>query len=136
MLAWRRITNGSTITFPFGEDAIGILIYTEDLKMAVQMLSANRPRIDSSDALGGDVQQRAAAYSTCLAYFGSYVVQGDKIIHQVDGSLFPNWSATMQARPFAYDGTVLVLSTPPVESAGVSVVNEISWIRLASANNS
>ena len=123
------------IAYPFGEDAIGILIYTEDLKMAVQMLAANRPPIDSGDALGGDVQQRATAYSTCLAYFGSYEVQGDDIIHRVDGSLFPNWSATVQTRPYTCDGTVLVLRTPPAEGAGGTVVNEMSWLRMGSEQN-
>jgi hypothetical protein len=95
------------------------------------MVAADRPRIATDDALGGDPAQRAAAYSTCLAYFGTFEVQGDHVIHRIQGSLFPNWSATDQTRPFTFDGKELVLRTPPTQSAGETVVNEISWIREA-----
>lgn len=125
LVAWRRIQEDGTVTYPFGEEIIGILIYSEDFKMAVQMLAKNRPTLPTTDALGGSDEQRAAAYSTCLAYFGTYEVQGDQIIHQVEGSLFPNWSGTVQNRPFELDGDNLVLRTPPTGT----VVNEISWVR-------
>jgi hypothetical protein len=129
LVAWRRLVDGGAITYQLGEDATGMLIYTADGKMAVQMLAANRPSIATSDALGGDVQDRAAAYSTCLAYFGSYEVQGDSVVHRVDGALFPNWSGTLQARPFTFEGKELVLRTPPTQGPDGTVVNEISWVR-------
>jgi hypothetical protein len=124
LLAWRRVAQDGTITYPFGEDATGILIYTAEGRMAVQMTAQRRPGLATSDALGGDAQERAAAYSTCLAYFGSYEVQGESVVHRVDASLFPNWSSAEQVRPFSYDGDRLVLRTPPS-----AVVNEMSWIR-------
>jgi Lipocalin-like domain len=129
LVAWRRLGEGGEITYPLGEEASGVLIYTADGKMAVQMLAADRPSIATDDALGGDLHQRAAAYSTCLAYFGSYEVQGDSVIHRVDGSLFPNWSGTVQTRPFTFNGKELVLRTPPTKGADGTVVNEISWVR-------
>jgi hypothetical protein len=117
------------MTYPLGEDATGLLIYTADYKMAVQMVAANRPAIPSEDPLGGDADERAAAYSTCLAYFGCYEVQGDSVVHHVDSSLYPNWSGAVQTRPFSYDGKTLVLRTPPSQGDGGTVVNEISWVR-------
>jgi hypothetical protein len=130
LVAWRRIVEGGETTYPFGEKVIGVLIYAPDGKMAVQMLKADRPTIDTTDALGGDVNQRASAYSTCLAYFGSYKVQGESVVHQIDGSLFPNWSGTVQARPYTIDGHELVLRTPPTAgSDGKTVVNEMAWTR-------
>ncbi|MGA2075108.1 MAG: lipocalin-like domain-containing protein [Terriglobia bacterium] len=132
LVAWRRIAEDGTATYPLGEDASGVLIYTADAKMAVQMIASNRPSIDTTDALGGDEQQRAAAYSTCLAYFGSYEVQGDSIVHHVDGSLFPNWSGTVQTRPFTRSGEELVLRTPPSQGPDGTVVNELSWVRARS----
>ena len=124
-MAWRRLGEDGTITYPLGENASGVLIYTPDRRMAVQMLAAGRPAIPTEDALGGDLHQRAAAYSTCLAYFGSYEVQGDQVIHRVEGSLFPDWSGTVQSRPFTCDGNQLILRTPPKKG----VVNEMSWVR-------
>jgi hypothetical protein len=128
LLAWRRI-EGDNVSYPLGEDATGLLIYAEDGSMAVQMTAADRPAIATADALGGDVEQRAAAYSTCLAYFGGWEVDGDNVIHHVEASLFPNWSDTVQTRPFTCDGRVLVLRTPPTVTSSGTLVNEISWVR-------
>jgi len=132
---WRRVVDNGEVTYPLGEDATGVLIYTENRTMAVQMVAAQRPSIATEDALGGDPLQRAAAYSTCLAYFGTYEVQGDSVTHRIQGSLFPNWSGTAQTRPFTLDGDRLVLSTPPTKGAGGTVVNEIVWLREAVTRN-
>jgi hypothetical protein len=128
LLAWRRL-EGDNIIYPFGEDATGILIYAEDGSMAVQMTAAHRPTIPTTDALGGDPEQRAAAYSTCLAYFGTWEVDGGNVIHHVEASLFPNWSDTTQTRPFTCDGQELILRTPPAPGPNGTVVNEMSWVR-------
>ena len=92
MVAWRRVADDGTVTYPLKEDAHGLLVYAANGQMIVQLAAADRPQLDTNDALGGDVQARADAYSTCLAYFGTYEVDGDKVIHRVDASLFPNWS--------------------------------------------
>jgi hypothetical protein len=128
LLAWRRL-EGDNVIYPFGEDATGILIYAEDGSMAVQMTAAHRPTIPTTDALGGDAEHRAAAYSTCLAYFGTWEVDDDKVVHHVEASLFPNWSGTVQTRPFTCDGQELVLRTPPTPGPNGTVVNEMSWVR-------
>lgn len=93
----------------------------------------DRPKIDTQDALGGDVEARAAAYSTCLAYFGTYIIQGESVVHKIEGSLFPNWSATVQIRPYSLDGDELTLRTPPSPTPTGTVVNEMVWIRPALA---
>ena len=94
--------------------------------MAVQMVAVDRPRLDTGDALGGEVEQRASAYSTCLAYFGRYEIRENEVIHQVEASLFPNWSGTVQARPFVFEGEDLVLQ---VKADDGRVTNEIVWTR-------
>jgi hypothetical protein len=129
LVAWRRVVGDATVTYPLGEDAHGLLVYTANGRMIVQLVAANRPQLDTTDALGGDVQARADAYSTCLAYFGTYEVDGDTVIHSVDSSLFPNWSGAVQARPYTYDGRELVLRTPPVSGPDGTVVNELAWAR-------
>jgi len=125
LAAWRRVSDDGSVSYPLGENARGLLVYSPDGRMMVQMAAADRPRIEGTDPLGGDVGARAEAYSTCLAYFGSWEVEGDQVRHRVDSSLYPNWSGAEQARPFTYDGHELVLRTPP---AG-GVVNEMAWTR-------
>ena len=129
LVAWRRIEAQGSTTYPLGRDATGLLVYTPDGRMIVQMTAANRPALPTSDPLGGEAQDRAAAYSTCLAYFGSYEVKDDTIVHHVEECLYPNWSNTEQVRSFSCDGNSLLLRTPPSEGAHGSVVNEIAWVR-------
>jgi Lipocalin-like domain len=131
LLAWRRIEQDGSTTYPLGEDAAGVLIYAPDGSMAVQMTAAHRPAIRSENALGGDMHERAQAYSTCLAYFGAWEVQGDAVIHHIDASLYPNWSGTLQSRPFDCDNSTLVLRTPPAAGKDGTVVNEMSWTRVS-----
>jgi hypothetical protein len=98
--------------------------------MTVQIIGSNRPQAAGDDPLGGDVEARAAAYSTYLAYFGTYEVQGESVVHLIDGSLFPKWSGEKQVRPFTTEFDQLVLRTPPMTLAdGTTVVNELAWKR-------
>ena len=98
--------------------------------MAVQIAAASRPPIATDDPLGGDASARASAYSTYLAYFGTYEVKGEQVIHHLDSSLFPNWGGEEQARAIGSEGDDLVLRTPPMKLAdGTTVVNELAWAR-------
>jgi hypothetical protein len=130
LVAWRRIAADGSVSYPIGADARGLLIYTQNGRMAVQICGANRAAMDTEDPLGGDEAARAAAYSTYLAYFGSYEVQEQNVVHKLDSSLYPNWSGEEQVRPFTVESGQLVLRTPPMRLAdGSTVVNELAWAR-------
>ncbi len=101
--------------------------------MIVQMLAKDRPLIKSTDPIGGSIDERAQAYSTCLAYFGTFKVVGDKVEHDIEASLYPNWSAKLTSRGYAFENGQLVLRTDPAIIDGVSVVNEMYWERPAAA---
>jgi hypothetical protein len=128
--AWQRTGADGQVSYPLGADATGLLIYTWDGNMAVQMVGAARPVMNTGDPLnGGDVNQRAAAYSTCLAYFGTFEVCGNEVIHQVSAALFPDWSGQKQVRPFTLEGDTLTLHTPPQHLASGDVTNALIWQR-------
>ena len=129
LVAWRRIAGDGTVSHPLGDDASGMLVYTAGGQMAVQLAAADRPALHTDDPLGGDEAERAAAYSTSLAYFGRYEVRDDTVVHWIDASLFPNWSGAEQSRPFTCDDDELVLRTPPMQTATGTVVNELAWAR-------
>jgi Lipocalin-like domain len=129
LVEWRRVGDDGTVTHPLGDDAHGLLIYAPDGRMAVQMAALNRPSLPTADPLGGDAGLRADAYSTCLAYFGSYEVEDGTVVHRIDMSLYPNWSGEEQRRPFTYENGQLILRTPPAAGPSGTVVNEIVWIR-------
>jgi hypothetical protein len=129
LVAWRRIAGDGTISYPLGDDASGTLMYSESGRMAVQLTAADRPELSTDDPLGGSETERAAAYSTCLAYVGSYEVVGDTVVHRIDECLYPNWAGAEQSRPFTYADDELVLRTPPMVTATGTVVNELAWAR-------
>jgi hypothetical protein len=92
--------------------------------------AANRGPVVSDDPpLGGDVQARADAYSSCLAYAGTYELQGETVVHNIAESLYPAWSGEQQSRPFTLDDNELVLRTPPMQGGAGTVVNELHWAR-------
>jgi hypothetical protein len=129
LVAWRRIAGDGTISYPLGDDASGTLMYSESGRMAVQLTAAHRPKLSTDDPLGGSETERAAAYSTCLAYVGSYEVVGDTVVHRIDECLYPNWAGAEQSRPFEYADDQLVLRTPPMVTATGTVINELAWAR-------
>jgi hypothetical protein len=129
LLAW-EITHGPDETLrPLGEDADGLLIYTADGSMAVQITAADRRPLGSADPLGGSEPDRAAAYSTCLAYCGRYEVRGETVVHTVEVSLFPDWAGVQQVRQFELVGDHLTLRTPPIAVGDATVTAELRWKR-------
>ncbi len=126
---WRRVQPDGCYAYPFGEAPHGLLIYAADGYMAVQMTMAGRPLIDSNDATTGPIEQRAQAYSTCLAYVGRYDADDHQVVHHIDVSLYPNWSNQDQVRPFVMNDNELVLK---VLAADGTLTNEMLWTRATS----
>ncbi|NES72196.1 MAG: lipocalin-like domain-containing protein, partial [Okeania sp. SIO2D1] len=63
---WRLVSfelkdvNGQ-VTYPYGKDTIGYLMYTEDGYMSAVIMTARRPKFSSADFLGGSTQEKAHA---------------------------------------------------------------------------
>lgn len=129
LVAWRRVSEDGTVVHPLGEDARGVLVYTPEGRMAVTLTAAQRPELPEGDPLGGDVQSRADAYSTCLAYVGTWELRGEEVVHRIDVSLYPGWTGAEQVRPYTWDGEELVLRTPPAQGPHGRTVNELAWRR-------
>jgi hypothetical protein len=127
LVSWRRVNADGTVVFPFGENALGTLLYTDDGYMSAMMTAGNRPEIEGGDPLGGDPGARAAAYSTCLAYSGTWQRDGDTVTHRLTESLYPNWSGTAQPRSIEDRDGQLVLRTP--QDGPGAAVNELTWAR-------
>ncbi len=57
-----------------------------------------------------------AAYESYEACFSTYQVDEEHCIinHIVIGGLFPNWTSSLQARRYKFEGDRLILSTEPI----------------------
>lgn len=126
LVEWRSIGNDGTTRFPFGTDAIGSLHYAvmpqQGSVMSAQISKPKRPPLRK-----GDLASKCAAFDSYVAYAGQWRVDGNRIIHRVVSSLYPNWVGTELTRTVAFVEDRLVLSTvPPNRKAAV---NHLTWRR-------
>jgi hypothetical protein len=111
-------TADGAVTYPFGTDVVGLLVYTPEGYMSAQIMAPNRPNFATADTLLATVEEKAAAQDTYVAYCGRYEVAGNKVIHHVEMSLLPNWTGGKQERFWELNGDTLRLSTPPMMQRG------------------
>ncbi|MDX1447680.1 MAG: lipocalin-like domain-containing protein [Acidimicrobiia bacterium] len=126
---WTATVDG-TVVHPFGGRADGFLTYTADGRMWAALQRRDRAPLGTGTLAAASAEQRAAAAAGYLAYGGRYTTDGERVVHHVETSLFPDWIGGDQIRLIDWDGDRLVLSTPPETSTGGrSVVNRLRWRR-------
>ncbi len=135
--AWRLLslearTSTGDVSYPFGKDAAGYLLYAREGYMSVSVMQARRTNFASPDALQAPAEEKLAAFDTYSSYSGRYEVRGQKVIHHVEISLFPNWTGTEQERYFEFSGDQLTLTAPPMRIGGVEQNLVAIWQRLPS----
>jgi hypothetical protein len=135
--AWRLLslearTSTGDVTYPFGKDAAGYLLYSREGYMSVSVMQARRTNFASLDDLQASTEEKLAAFDTYSSYSGRYEVRGQKVIHHVEISLFPNWTGKAQERAFEFSGDRLTLSAPPMQIGGVELKLVAIWQRLPS----
>ena len=110
---------------------IGYIIYSEDGYMSVAFMKEGRPKFASGDIRGGTVEEKVAAVEGYVSYSGRYEVEGDRVIHHIEVSLFPNWIGASQERAFEFEGDRLTLSTPLMLVGGRQLSTHLIWERAA-----
>ncbi len=123
------------VRYPHGEDAQGLIMYTPNGYMSVQIQSAGRPNYDRPVASDGTIEQAAAAALGYLAYSGRYFVDestGD-IRHEAMLSLVPNYLGQFHLRQSDLDGDRLTLSSELTLPDGRTVYSSLLWARAAQA---
>jgi|GEM_PF-231146 len=133
--AWRLISfefrsKDGQVSYPFGEDAVGYIIYSQDGYVSITVMSANRPDFASGDITGGSIEEKISAVDTFFSYCGRYEVRGDRVIHHLEVSLFPNWIGADHERIFEFEDNRLILSTPPLLWGGVEQTGRVTWERV------
>jgi Lipocalin-like domain len=123
-----RADDGSR-TYPLGEDPQGSLLYTAGRWMIAQLSTGDRGDLPTDDLFSGSDAERAEAFSSYLAYCGSYEVTANVVVHRVTICSFPNWVGSEQTRHFEITGDRLVLRTPPIAVGGRLLVHEFLWQR-------
>jgi Lipocalin-like domain len=123
-----RAANGA-VTYPFGHDVRGYIMYNQDGYMSVAFMSAGRARCKSEDVRATSVEEKVSAMDSYLSYCGRYEVRGDKVVHHIEVSLFPNWTGQDQERFYKFEGDQLTLSTAPMPIGGMEQTAHLIWKR-------
>jgi Lipocalin-like domain len=114
---------------PFGDHALGQVIYTADGRMSAQLVRADdRPAFASDDYRGAPVDVVAEAFQQYFGYFGRYTVDASAgtVTHFIEGAWFPNLENTAQVRTFRFEADRLIL-----EAATPWGVIRNTWRRFA-----
>jgi Lipocalin-like domain len=67
-----RSIDGSTVTYPLGAHAQGIIMYTPDGYMSAQLMRSDRLKLGDDDMQPDSLDELAAAASGYLSYSGPY----------------------------------------------------------------
>jgi Lipocalin-like domain len=110
MLSWRRslVASGEQ-SDALGPNPFGYINYAPDGRLMVFVLKSGRPRPKGSTPTA---EEKVALFDTLFAYVGSYTVEADRVIHQLDGSWNELWTGTTQTRLLSFEDGKLVYSTP------------------------
>lgn len=110
MDAWTRtsVRTGET-SDALGPSPIGYISYHADGRMMAAVFRRDRL---APKPQGWSEADKAHLFDDMLAYVASYTVEGDRVVHHVDGSWNPNWQGDL-SRPFSLEENRLVISGAP-----------------------
>lgn len=129
LVSWELRDANGQISYPFGQAAIGYIIYTADGYMNAAIMRPNRPLFAAGDFLEGAAEERAAAAASYISYAGPCELHESKVVHRVEVSLFPNWVGSIQERFYEFSGERLSLSTAPLLAGGSTRRAYLLWER-------
>ena len=130
LASWENQAADGQVTHPVGADALGYVLYTADGRFSVTISRKGRAGFAAGDLLSGTSEEKAQAVEGFVAYAGRYSFHGDRVIHHVELSLFPNWVGSDQERWVELAGDRLTLSASPLLLAGKQQVPRLVWERV------
>ncbi|MCQ4241780.1 lipocalin-like domain-containing protein [Stutzerimonas stutzeri] len=132
IISWEQAFDDGRRELPMGDALHGFIQYTEDGGMACMLARAERANFVTGGQWNASDAEKAGAYTSMLAYGGSYEVDGDVISHKVEISMFPNWKGGVQKRRCEVnaDGT-LTLSARLEEDTAQARTARLVWRRAA-----
>jgi hypothetical protein len=133
LLAWRiDYADGRPSSYPFGEDATGLLLYTPEGRMSAGISRAGRAGFGGGSVRHAGVEARAAAFDSHFHYQGTFGIDGDSIVHTVSESHNPDFVGTRQVRRVKFEGDFLELSADDLlPGTSIGRHHVLRWRRVA-----
>ena len=133
--AWKLVSfqvrdGEGTLSYPFGQDAVGFYLITETGYASVAIMKANRPTFASGDILGGSAEEFVEAGKGYISYAGRYEVREDQLVVHPEVASFPNWVGVDQVRFISFESGRLILSARPILVSGRLQTPQLVWERV------
>ena len=127
---WRIEYPQNKVSHPFGEDAVGQLLYTHDGQMSATVSAQTSPPARHSQPRHlGDTQQ-SQTFAKYVHYAGGWSIEGGVVIHRVDFSRNPDCIGSIQhRRARLVDGCQLTLSAEETTTDKGSRHHILKWLR-------
>ncbi len=120
-------TSGGEVSYPFGQDPLGYITFTDDNFVFLTVTTSGRPNFEKPDRLKASLEEKAQALDTCSAYSGTYSVDGDLLFMNILCGSFPNWVGKVQERHCTFEGNKFIATTDPRISGGKEVIVTVIW---------
>ena len=127
LVSWNVVSGGTERPPAMGSGAVGIITYSPDGYMCVNIMAPNRPKFASPDFSASSLNEKSGAFESFIGYCGRYEVNEAErfVTHQLDTSSFPNWTGSAQKRFVELSGGQIKLTTPPISNQ----VHVLVWER-------
>lgn len=102
LVDWRIEYSDGGVTRPFGEKAIGQILYTEDGHMSATVSKPGRKGLSHSNARNASDHDKAQSFDSYFHYAGAWTLRDETVIHSVSFSMNPNMVGTQQIRNAAF----------------------------------
>ncbi|HJU99898.1 MAG TPA: lipocalin-like domain-containing protein [Burkholderiaceae bacterium] len=130
IVAWEQVYDDGRRTYPLGQQVEGFIQYDPDGRMMCMLCRGDRQNFSTGGQWNASLEEKAAAYSSMLAYAGSYTYGGDTVSHHVDLSAFPNWKGGIQKRRIeTMDAGRLALVARLEEGTSEARTARLTWKR-------
>ena len=127
--------DGRSASLPFGKDATGLIVYSNDGTMNACIARASRTRLSSDSVRSAPEAERLTAFESYFQYAGPYAIRGtpghQQVVHRVSHALNPNFVGTEQVRDmtFADDGSLTLSASDTVPGTAVARHHRLVWRR-------
>jgi hypothetical protein len=129
LVRWETTYDDGRTIYPMGEDAKGFILYTADGYMSAALFRGDRSDFLTGEALTASDEEKVAGWDSYYSYGGPYRFDGDRVIHTVVHSIYPNWLGGTQVREISFEGEHLILTTPPQKTRRGTQNSRVIWRR-------
>ncbi len=131
--SWQLTSNVVTMadgkkTDQFGPNPHGILYFESNGHYVLSIMRDGLPKVAGKGREHATADEAKTIIAGSISHFGTYSVEGDKIVFNVEHATFPNWDGTSSKRPFKISGDEMSFFVPSA-SAGAGSSSVVNWKR-------